>query len=391
MKRFPIDPESRSRWIKVGGNVKTHEKQNGSCRIKGSSLKIIVFSTIWRHVDNMMPAFDLIRERGGRVDALFFPFKGDPKWSKMKDMELDAVDVIENGAKNLEEFNTVLDKEIDSICGKIIETARERGSDCVILANNFQNPYNTINNRIKKAGASIPVIAFQHGLQQPWAQHHGLNTCDIFFVYGKLHLKHAEKIAQYGAIDVGLPKLDRLFGLNRSPGNEAILFSDPPQPTWPNERAYISAIQELKHDMGITILTRSHPMWGTYPEFLSMMSSEGREYVNESPISVILENARFAIGNHSTALLEAMQARVPTIVLPHHRWHAGYLYYEGVSQSLKTDDIVRTVHEVERRPEIIDRFLEIAVGGYTGDHSRRFCDQLSFAIEKLRFVSTGLR
>jgi hypothetical protein len=97
-----------------------------------------------------------------------------------------------------------------------------------------------------------------------------------------------------------------------------------------------------------------------------------------------LRHAYLVVGTHSTAILEAMQAGVPALVLPHRKWRAAYGQYSGVSKSLDRNDIEAAISGTHQHPEWALDFLESAVGGWRGDHSAHFLSQLEKIIVMTR-------
>jgi hypothetical protein len=224
-------------------------------------MRAVIFSTIWRTFDNILPALDQLIATGGVVAGVFVPYRGDPYQHKFLEVNhLSNTTVInvegDDAAAFRRNFNVKL------VASSIIKSAKSIDADIIVLTNNFFEPYASIYLALEEEGCALPIAAAQHGLLQPWNEHESRITCDFFLAFGRIHVAKARKTTRYNALQAGLPKLDRLYQYRRATPREIVLFADPGGGvTWANESAYVEAVDALATMTPYPIVVRGHPMF----------------------------------------------------------------------------------------------------------------------------------
>jgi hypothetical protein len=257
----------------------------------------------------------------------------------------------------------------------VLETAASMGAQVILLPNNLFYPHSHLYSALLEAGCRLPVVAAQHGLVQAWASHRNWATCDWFFAFGPRYLEPARHLAFRGAVAAGLPKLDRLAGFAPEAAEEIVVLGNP---SARGDKALQGIIDALPDLSGLPLYVRGHPM---YPALQGVAHRpadlQAARRVTEAPIPRLFTHTALALGSHSTALLEAMWAGVPVVVLPLHQWQPSYENYPGLAEMAMAGSVMRA-WDIVRAPSFsCSAFLADVVTGQPGGQARRFAALLS--------------
>ncbi|MBY0403093.1 MAG: hypothetical protein K2X66_04285 [Cyanobacteria bacterium] len=323
-------------------------------------MNAFVISFTFRTLDNFLPVLEHIDQTGGKVFLLLYPHLGDPNHVKLSAIPYPRL--IERPISNLIPENgltvTQLKEDLQNALTQYQET--ENTSPDVILIDDLYNfPSNQVKPALVQLGyPQLPVIAFQHGMDQPWGYYNEKFNCDYFFCFSPEFLRFFKRALHPKIIPVGLPKLDRLREVSVSEAPMPyLLFIAETEPKWEELQG---CFHELIETLQVSILIKPHPQ---FPERYTPLLNH-RIHLIQSDYNIVpfIAHASYVISCGSTSSLEVLWLSKKLAILPTFTSK----YYDHrlfVTRDFTASEVIRVFKQQEKNPQGVEKFFKAHTGG----------------------------
>jgi 2-polyprenyl-3-methyl-5-hydroxy-6-metoxy-1,4-benzoquinol methylase len=334
----------------------------GTAVVPSPSLPIhaVALATTFRCLDNYADLLHRIQGAGGAAEVIALPWTGDPSHHEMDNLSFSTPVV-----RAIDELSPtgISEKALEEI---LHEALRER-PDLLFLGDVQSYPSTAIHGLLKKMDRPPLCIGFQHGLYQSWWTYNRNFCCDFLFCFGNRHVQQLKPELRPRAVPVGLPKLDRLRGID-CPNRGFILFV--PQ-KFPEPETVCAALARYEVLRGLPVVVHDHPQHpGRYP-FRSALAHKLPPGIDGAgDLIPLMAQCDTVITAHSTAGVEALYLGKPVVLLPNHGLTA-FDKYPGIACDFSAFEIEAARSRAMTETESVAAFLEDVVGGVRFDHTDR--------------------
>jgi hypothetical protein len=225
-------------------------------------------------------------------------------------------------------------------------------------------------------------LAWQHGLHQPWYELRSRFDADFFLCYGRMHAFLLGPSLYGRVLPVGLPKLDRLAGLETSQEKFLSWFAQP----LPEAAEQVRLLASISQLTGMPVRIRPHPAApAAFDGHRPRMADDGLSV--DDPASDPIETLRRCDGflsTHSSAALEALMLQKTAVLFPSFGL-TSFAGYPNVASDFTARAYHAAIQRVRGRAQATEAFLGDAVGGRRFDHTARAV-RVTEALAKLRLA-----
>lgn len=319
--------------------------------------RILVVALTMRTFQNVRPVLDLLKKENWEIDVVWAPSRAQPGLQSPADLGYRVcleTDWREQPADTAYAAHAP-DHEFWRRFTNVVEKTRPQ---VVICDDATSWPSVGASHALSRVRRRPALVAFQHGLSQPW---HALNRTfhfDFFMSFGLQHVFLFDTERWQRVLPTGLPKLDGLGEVATQDEGYLLYVAQ----HFPSAAAVGRMLDELQTgDVFKDIRIRPHP---GHPHVYDDLRDRFRLL---DPATDPIEDMRRAtaiVMPHSTSLLEGLLLRKPVVVLP----SAGLTDFpllpwaaRDVSASEVSQALVQAI-SVKRREEY-ERFLDRICGG----------------------------
>lgn len=338
--------------------------------------RILVVSLAMRTFQNVRPVLDLLRKENWEIDVVWTPSRAQPDLQSPADLGFRLC--LETDWREQPADANYAKLAPDHEFWKRFTEVVEKTQPQVVICDDATNwPSIGASHALSRLARRPPLVAFQHGLSQPW---HALNRTfhfDFFMSFGMQHVFMFDAERWPRVLPTGLPKLDHLRDVATEDEGYLLYVAQ----HFPSADAVGRMLDELRAAGTFgDIRIRPHP---GHPQVYDSLRDRFRLL---DPATDPIEDMRRAtaiVMPHSTALLEALLLRKPVVVLPSSGltdfpllpWAARDVSASEIRQGLVQANSVR-------RREDYERFLDRICGG------QRFASA-ALTADTLRWLATA--
>lgn len=313
-------------------------------------MRVIMTSFNYRSLANWLPLADEIRRRDGVCDFALFPRESDPDHRGLLKLKSHVV------------FSESIDEDFKFIRinenNALSEVAKISGSyDAILMTSCILGPELKIRAAIGGKNKRPSVVGLQHGFFQLWDAYEKNSHCfDLFGVFGKDFVNKFSERFRHQVIPLALPKLDLIQQRQQEKKNRVLFILQ----SWVALEAVESIVKGMGEN-GYDVQLRSHPEHRMIYEDLH---SRGVRFSDpEIPLQNQILDFDYVITSGSTAALEALEARIPTAIIPA-QYGDEYQKFGIVAKDFTADSIrsVLTSFESSRIWPAIDAQLSNCTG-----------------------------
>lgn len=316
-----------------------------------------------RCLANWLPLATEIRKRGGECEFILFPRVADPDHSHLLDIENHAV-FCEPIDENFTFTKTTEDAALERV------STLSSDYDAILMTSCVAGPELKIRAAFRGHPARPIIVGLQHGFFQLWNLYEANSSCfDYFGVFGDAFIEQFGQAFRPKAIPLGLPKLDEVVLSPPSTNNRGLFVLQ--------SSVSPEGIEAIVHGMaekGCEISLRPHPEHRT---IYDQLRTRGMKFSNpEVPFQVQAGDFDFVITSGSTAALESLEAKIPTVVIPSQHGNV-YQEFGIVSKDMSADGICQVLTSYNH-PDFW-QLIDARMREYTGPRGAR----ANFAYEQI--------
>ncbi len=328
-------------------------------------MHIVAFTTNYRNLDNYADALRLVELRGGRCEVIALPWSGDPSSSRF-----DTCGFPGRLIRPIPELSEagISRSELKELAHDVVQAA----PDIFLICDMQSYPSNQMFGLLRDAGFRGKCVGLQHGLFQVWSCYNSNFAADYLFCFGEAHVERIAPVYRHRAFALGLPKLDRLRGVETTrSGYIAFLPQRAPEPE------IIDPVLGLyERAVKMPVIVHDHPQYPSkhchrpslpLPPVLGQ--TEGWSVID------YLRHANLVLTLHSTAAIEALYLGKPVVLLPN-AGLAAFDGYPGISEGFLPAAINHAFRNFVNGQAQVRQFLNRVVGGRHFNHAERVYEAL---------------
>jgi len=319
----------------------------------GARIAMLVTAFNARSLNNWRPLLDSLIASGHAVYTALFPLVSDPDHRGLFDLPYPNLLTARLGEK----FQPIKG-ELRGLLNSLRRAVTKYGIDVVWMSTFHAGPERHIREALRDLPRRPVTIGLQHGMQHDWpAFEEAADKFDLFGTFGPQFYSKCSARFRLRMITCGLPKLDEIPRHERSGRIRRILFAAQNQPSFETLKPFL---RELSAVAKAEVVIRPHPQWR---ELFNGMSNELALDPVDRPIVESLAEVDAVITTGSTAGLESLATRLPTVVLP---FCGGEVYEQAgiVAGGLDPNEVVSIFRRFDdaKFNAHIDRFLDSVAG-----------------------------
>src|SRR3984885_13097014 len=226
-----------------------------SAPINGASrIAMLVPAFNCRSINNWRPMLDTLIARGHAVYTALFPFVSAPDHKGLFDLPYPNLLTVRLGPK----FQPV-DGDLRGLLNTVRQAVTGYGIDLIWMTTFHAGPEQHIREALRDLDRRPLTIGLQHGMQHDWSVFEkSSDKFDLFGAFGPHFYPNCSERFRLRMITCGLPKLDKIAGIERSGKIKRILFAAQNQPPFEILKPFL---HELSSMAEAEIIIRPHPQW----------------------------------------------------------------------------------------------------------------------------------
>lgn len=324
-------------------------------------LKIAVVAITYRTLNNIAPLLQALVARGDQCEVIWAPtsqrVEGQSPRSFGLRVGLDFTGLEPRNLQGMTHFGNQCRRFLD-----------ELQPDLVLSDDMTTWPNRIVHALVRDLPARPWMLAWQHGLHQPWYEMRQAFDTDFFLCYGRLHVFLMGEALAPRVLAVGLPKLDALGAPEVVEQGAFLSWFAQPLPEAPWQVDLLAAVAAATR---LPVHIRPHPAAPLAFAGLGDLTARGLHVDDPAsdPIGTLRRCQGF-LSTHSSAALEALLLGKPAVLFPSFGL-TSFPGYPNVASDFTARAYLTAAKRIPARRDATEAFLVDCIGGRRFDHTAR--------------------